>query len=407
MSSGSLSSDNGVSLDNLLTPVSARAPKHLTLGVARSFRELEEIRDTWTSLQRHPNADIDFYLTVCSGPAFVRPHIIIVYGDGQPIALVIGRIERRTIDCKIGYTSVFRPGSCVMNFIHEGLLGDISLSTSRMLVQEIKRSLDSGEADIAVFNYLRIDSPVYQELLNSQSSSKRDDSVNAQTHRTYALPCSLDEFRLVLSRRTKKNRWNKLTEDHGDLRICCFRKPSDLNRIMEDVEIVAVKTYQRGIGVGFVDDLATRERLQLQAEKGWLRVHILYLGGRPVAFWICNHYQSVYHSDCMGYDPSLSKYSPGMFLVMKTIEEICAGEGSETIREIDWGLGDAEYKKALGTHEWQEAQVRIFASTLKGIKLRLMVNSTRFAELFARRMLERTGLVKTIKKVWRRQARTY
>ena len=49
----------------------------ISVRVIRTTEEVEDIRDTWTSWQHHPNIDIDFYLTVNRlRPQILRPHVM-------------------------------------------------------------------------------------------------------------------------------------------------------------------------------------------------------------------------------------------------------------------------------------------------------------------------------------------
>jgi len=208
-------------------------------------------------------------------------------------------------------------------------------------------------------------------------------------------------FRSLPRRIQRRNR--KLVSDFRDqVRIVCFREPAEVDRMMEDVEEVAKKTYQRGLGVGFIKDTATRQRLQLEAEKGWLRGYVLYLGDRSCAFWIGTLYRGTFHTNFTGYDPSYSKYSPGMFLLMRAIEEMYTQEEHhQRVHNINWGLGDAEYKEILGTSEWQEGPMHIFAPTPKGLRLKLLMVATALIEQCSKKALASTGFLPRIKKAWR------
>jgi len=174
--------------------------------------------------------------------------------------------------------------------------------------------------------------------------------------------------------------------------------------MIKDVESVARKTYQRGIGVGFVDTEEMRACLGLLARGGRLRAHLLYAAGEPRAFWVGTVHGHTFHSNFMGYDPGLSQYSPGMFLVMRVIEDLCSQEGQGRIREIDFGLGDAQYKRVLGDTQWGEASVYIYAPTLKGISLNALRTSGVLIDTILRAALERARLFLTIKRLWRDHA---
>jgi len=371
--------------------------------VIRSVPEIEQAREIWTAWQQHPNADIDFYLNIArTSPNFVRPHILVAYRDGLPQAMLVGRIEHREIECKIGYRTVFKPRARVLNFVYGGMLGNLSAEASQSLVEVVTSSLRTEEVDIAHFNLLRTDQPVYA-VARRAAGFLGNPWPALQTHRGTALSRNGEDLTSVLPRRIQRRIKKLISDFPGKVRIHCFRRTVELDRMVEDVEEVAKKTYQRGIGVGFVDDTVTRERLRLEAEKGWLRGHVLYVADRPCAFWIGTLYRGTFHTNFTGYDSDLGKYSPGMFLLMRVIEDL-NGHG-ELVLNIDWGLGDAEYKEILGTCDWQEASVQIFARTFKGLRLNFFVSSCVLANRLVKSALERTELLARIKKLWRTQAR--
>ncbi len=379
----------------------------ITIRVVRCMNELEDLRAFWTSWQHHPNADIDFYLTMFrSNSQFIQPYVIVAYRGEYPEAMLIGRIEHNSIEYKLGYKTLFKRKARVLNFVYGGALGDIGGEANYKLVETVMDSLSSGEADIATFKYLRVDSSLYNTVTRLPGVLSRDYSTTAQTHRIMMLPRSLEEFRRVVPKKERKNhRWNRLLSDYpGKVRIKSFCDPAEVDRVIEDIEAVAKKTYQRGLGVGFINDASTRERLRLEGERGWLRAHILYIADVPCAFWLGTMYQGIFHGNFAGYDPDCGKYSPGMFLMMKVIEDLCSDTG-ERPSEIDWGLGDAQYKETLANSQWEEASINIFAPTCKGLTLSALMTLVKVAERLAKKNLARIELLTKLKKVWRR-ART-
>jgi CelD/BcsL family acetyltransferase involved in cellulose biosynthesis len=143
-----------------------------------------------------------------------------------------------------------------------------------------------------------------------------------------------------------------------------------------------------------------RMRLELAARKGWLRAYVLYVGDEPCAFWIGMLYGEIFVGEYTGYDPAFRDFSPGMFLMMQVIEGFCGGV-QDTVKEVDFGLGNAEYKAALCGKNWIEASVFIFGPTLRGVALKGMRTMTVMVDVFARRVLASTKLLPRLKRAWR------
>jgi len=374
----------------------------ISIRVIRTTEEVEDIRTVWTSWQHHPNADIDFYLTVNRlRPQVLRPHIIMLYRDGRPDAVLVGRIVEERIAFKVGYKTIFRPEARLLRITCGGLLGNLSSENSEAIVKEITNSLYRGDADAAVLGHVEVGSPMYTAATRSPSFLRRDLFPTLDAHWTMRLPSSMEEYYSGLSAKARRNRRQEaqrlLRDFSGRVKVSCFRRTTELEPMIQDVEEIAKRTYHRGLGVGFVDGAETRQRLQLAAQNGWLRAYILYVADRPCAFWIGTQYRRTVYGDFTGYDPSYRKYSPGIFLLLRIIEDLC----NDGVKEIDFGIGDAWYKQYFCNYEWQEASVYLFAPTLRGLKINALRTSTNLIDQLAKRALKGVNVLARVKKVWR------
>jgi hypothetical protein len=383
--------------------------EQLAVKVLTSIPEIEVVRDVWAGWQSHPNSDLDFFLAVLrSVPGILRPHVIVVFRNGHPDAILVGRVEQREFEVSVGYKRTLKPEVRALTFIHRGLLGNPRSDNCEVLVREVVKALREGEADVALFNHLRIDTPLYAFVMRSPGFLSRDHFPTLQTHRSMTLPRSVEDFYQGLSKKVRKNqKWQakRLIQEHaGNVRIRCFREHGELELMIREVEEVARKTYHRALGVGFVASPDMRARLHLQAQDGSLRAYLLYVVDRPWAFWMGTLYHGTFHSNFMGYDPDCARYSPGMFLIMKVIEGFCDPNACDKVKEIDFGLGDAQYKEVLGNAEWREAVVHIFAPSLKGVGLSLLRTPAIVIDKLAKALMERTKLLQRVKKMWRTHA---
>lgn len=381
---------------------------HIIVQVCRSVEEIEQIRPIWDSFKSHPNSHIDFYLSVVNSmQEILRPHVLTLYRNGTPEAMMVGRLERRNIEFKFGYKSLYRYTARSLTFIYGGFIGNTSAENAGFSVSAIMDSLSDGEADVAFFNHLRIGTPLCDSATQLPGLLFRDHFLVSQTHRSMRLPVSKQQFEAAVSPKFRKHqRYKKLVHDHaGDVKVSHFSGTHELNRVIVDVDEIARKTYQRGLGAGFVANDETRTRLRVEAEKGWLHTFILYVAGKPCAFWMCNLCGGQLYSGFMGYDPAVARYSPGMFLITRAIEELSVQNTDARIEQIDWGLGDAEYKTHLSTEDWKEASVHIFAPTAKGFALNLLNSGSAAIDGAAKKVLAKTALMARIKKSWRGRLR--
>jgi hypothetical protein len=371
------------------------------IKVIRTEAEIDEIRDAWAAWNYHPNSDIDFYLLLmkCS-PGIERPHIIVLYRNGEPESMLIGRIVRQRIDLKIGYKSVISPKAVLLSFIYGGMLGDFSPENSRLVVESIVDSLRRGEADLASLGYVKTDSPLHNCAERVPRSLSRDFLSAAQPHWQTTLTGgavrvfqgSAKDFREL------RRKGRKFHEDYpNQIRIGRFGTLSDLDRMVADIEEVAKGTYQRGLGAGFADNDQRRRLLRFQAERGWLRAYILYVAEKPCAFWLGVVYRGVFYGGSLGYSQKYGKYAPGKYLMMKGIDDLC----QDGIGTLDFGFGDAQYKRSLADGGWAEASPYIFAPSLNGLRLNLLRTSVGLLDKIGRGTVERAGLIPKVKRAWR------
>jgi len=399
-----------------LEPAQSREEREMSMTempcvrVIRSWAEIEEIRGLWESWHQHPNSDIDFYRTATrSMPSVLRPHILLLYRGGTPRAMLIGRYENGRISLKFGYKSFLETKARLLSFVYRGFLGDTSAENAEVLVREILRSLGRREADAARLSNLPIDSPLYEIARKASGFLSRDHAPKVAGHRRMALPGNADEVYRALSSKTRQTlKWQakKLVKELGQIRVGEFREPAELDQMMRDLEAVASGTYQRGLGVGFVNNADMRERLDMEARKGWLRAFVLYVADKPSAFWVGTVYQGTFFSNFLGYSSQHAKYSPGMFLVMKAIEGLAASQDGQRVHTVDFGLGDARYKATLADKEWQESTMYMFAPTPRGVGVNLFLRTPAAAlNHIAEGALKKTGFLPKIKKLWRTRVR--
>jgi hypothetical protein len=402
--------------DMTLPPIEEREAGTLAAGsgpsdnvqirIARDSAEVESLRDAWSKWPGHRDSEIDFYLMIVrSYPEVLRPHVITLYRKGQPEAILIGRLEEKRFAFKVGYLTLFRPKARCLDFVYDGLRGNTSLENSEILVREVMNCLRSGEADLALLEFLPIDSVLYQFSRTLPGFLGRDTSPSQTGHESLKLPPSIDELykRMSSKRRSEIRRKAKkfVAQATARINVVCYRHPEQLDRIFQDVEEIAKKSYLRGLGTGFEDNALVRARLELCARKGWLRAYVLYIGDRPCAYWIGMLCGETFYGEYVGYDPEYRLLSPGMFVMLNVIETFCNGTSGDTVREVDFGFGNAEYKSALCNSSSVEASVFVFAPTFKGLRLNLVRTVTRKLDQVARKTIARANWLQKIKKIWR------
>jgi hypothetical protein len=322
----------------------------------------------------------------------------VLYEDNVPRGLLVGRLDVGRLPIKVGYFSLPVAKMRILQF--GGWLGDISDSNAKLLVGSIVESLTRGEADVACLQRVDSSSPLVRYAKSLPQWCCTDYLNDSQIHRVRELSCGTGAFLTSLSqneRYQQRKRARKIEQNFRSNKIELFHIPDRIDRLTCDAETIARRSYQRGLGVGFWDTPAIRSRLEFEARRGWLRGYILYLDEKPCAFWIGSLRNQVFLSDYLAFDSAYSKYAPGMYLILKVIEELCNGK----IDRVDFGPGDAPYKERLGNADWQESLMYIFAPTIRATGVNAFRLAVGLVNHAAMSILRKTRLLGSAKRLWR------
>jgi CelD/BcsL family acetyltransferase involved in cellulose biosynthesis len=273
-----------------------------------------------------------------------------------------------------------------------------------MLINQIMSFLAKSGADFAYFKFIKHGSAIFQLAIRMPSFFCRDYYPFINPHWTASMPQCFDEFMGRFSKKTRKKirRQNNLINRRfkDNFYIKCFKSKDDLETALRDVERIASKTYQRGLRVGYDDSVQTRKEFAFATERNWLRIYILYLDGVPAAYTTGYVYGKTYVGIAQGYDPAYKAYSPGIFTVMREIESLCREGGIET---YDFGYGEAFYKRQFSDKNWNDAEVYIFAPTLKGVQLNFMRSVIACVDKNVKIVLSHVNMLDWVKKKWRQK----
>jgi hypothetical protein len=388
-------------------------PPH-TAAHARRIRliddlaEIETIRATWEAAPvSRADAHIDFYLAfAASREEFVRPYVLLVERGDELEAMLVARVEDVELPAKVGYRQIFSARVRAITLVHGGVVG-ANEEIAPLLVRELSQSLARGEADLVRLPALPVDSPLHRTALTMLPAYRRQPPSPPGVHRILELPATMQEFlgsRSKSTRESVKRYRKKLERDLGArLELRAYEDPSDIDRIFADTEPVAVKTYQHGLGVALADTAEQRALVEVGLEHGWFRAYVLYLDERAIAFWPGYAFRGTFFIGTPGYDPEYTEYRVGTYLQMRLTEHLCEDPALDA---VDYGFGDAEYKRRFGTRSWEESDVLAFAAAPRALAIHGARSTVVIAANAARAVLGRVGLLARVKQGWRRRLAT-
>ena len=309
------------------------------------------------------------------------PRVIVLHRNGRPDAMLVGLKDRRKIPIRICSVTLFQKEVDVLEFVRGGLLGNASAENCNALVRAVMKSLSAGDADLALWEHLDVQSALHVSAIHLPNTILRDHCREVRNRWFLDHPRGLEAlFRsLGQSQRSKLRRKYKrfLTTFAGKIQVRCFRTTAEMGEAVRDMEEIARNSVKRHLGFGFFNTPSSREQLLVEAAQGWLLVYILYVAGRPVSFWKGTLYGRCLQADHVGFNSAWSDFSPGIFLFLKIIEDLA----NLDVETVDFGTGDGQFYDSFAKTRYPEARVHIFAPRLGGLELSLMQTMARYVTL--------------------------
>jgi CelD/BcsL family acetyltransferase involved in cellulose biosynthesis len=144
--------------------------------------------------------------------------------------------------------------------------------------------------------------------------------------------------------RKNLSRYLRYLPKHFDVQIDCVQSPSDAGAALEIVMDLHRKRWESaGTSEAFQTPAVINfhhEFIGLAAARGWLRILILRLNGRPAASLYGLRYGPTFYFYQSGFDPEFSRHSVGVVIMGLTIKAAI----EEGALEYDFLHGDEEYK---------------------------------------------------------------
>ena len=140
-----------------------------------------------------------------------------------------------------------------------------------------------------------------------------------------------------------------------------FESEDAVPEFLEHAQVVSSKTYQwRMHGRGLSDTELVRTRLTQDAQRGWLRSYVLFLGDRPCAFRAACQYRNRFLSYEIGFDPELAQYSVGTVLQYLTIQDLFEYWRPTVFDFQDYG----SYKEGWATESFLQGKLLLLRPSL-------------------------------------------
>lgn len=229
-----------------------------------------------------------------------------------------------------------------------------------------------------LWSYLR-----QSALISGHYSLWMPDGVR-QLH-SLELPASYDSYLGSFKSKTRTNLKKKIRlieAASGPLRLDRVDRPEQTEAFLQASESVIRHAWQRKLVNRHVFQPVQRPEAAHQlAGLGLLRSYILWAGATPVGLVLGYQYEGMYHFAETAFMSELGRYSPGLILIFKMIEDLINHKAPQ---KIVFGIGDAQYKQQFGNLRERDATIILVRKKLSASLLmnahrawRLMVDAAK------------------------------
>ncbi|UQA62095.1 GNAT family N-acetyltransferase [Polyangium aurulentum] len=358
------------------------------------------------SLFQHP-AWIDIHARTVGwggGGAYVRRIVVVTLHEGDRLVGLAPLITSRALwTARIGYQAV-APIPIVRTVLAgQNLLAPEEPEAHAALLGALAEA--TPESHLVRLECLPTSSLLFQSIQQSAALGEQYwiDTPPAEPRWRIDLPETFDGYVKSLGsrgRRMIRSAVKKLEGDNdGSLRVERCTRHEDLPRFFEAIEHISQRSWQ-GTKLGRVLRADTHgDRIRAYVDRGWLRGHVLRIGEAPVAFVLGVQAYGTYLYDEPGYDPAWAPEQPGVILLARILQDLCAENGA---RHFDFGEGDALYKRILSSGMHDEVRLDLVRKSVYAGAARFIHRTSSDAGRLAREALDKLGLRDEVRRLLRR-----
>lgn len=273
--------------------------------------------------------------------------VAVVVMRGAPRLMLFGRCERRVVPLRIGYRRVAGVRVSVFDVIHDGVHLDARCDEAE-LVRMVQAVRDRMPAELCEFHRLSGTAAGASGRLQCVLRALGGWTTASGPNWRMSLPESFDLLLNGFSPKHRKNverEWKLLARAlEAEPVVQKFACPSEAGDFVSRASAIIAKTYHAKLGIGVGDSGLIRPLIEHDARQGRFRGFILSNGRTDLAYAYATRTVDELSLLAMGYDPAWAKFSVGKALMLRMFRSTI----EEGVRIIDFGFGDAEYKRVYG-----------------------------------------------------------
>jgi CelD/BcsL family acetyltransferase involved in cellulose biosynthesis len=162
------------------------------------------------------------------------------------------------------------------------------------------------------------------------------------------------------------HRRRRRMDEQGNVSVEIADGTSGLDRLLGEAFAIEAMGWKGKQGTAISSSAATRrfyaDVSRFAADRGWLRLFVLRLDGRPVAFDLTLEHGGVEYMLKGGFDPNHARFAPGQQLLEESIRRAFA----TGLRRIEFGGAAEPYKLMWTDTAHGRDEIRAFAPSFAG-----------------------------------------
>lgn len=353
-----------------------------------------------------------------AGSVYLHPHLVMsdlkAYRDSRVCTLTDTDDQLKGVAVLCPKTILIRPLSRLLGSVKlEGyrLVGDQVVTAGgdealHSIVRTIAGLLLTRETKCLYFEDIEVGSPLWLAIHHVAAQERSRIAIYypnpAQPHHQIRFPGVQAEYWKHFS---GKSRYNlRRQANKFDHRLVVSTSPDQVPDFLEKAHAISTKSWQTArLGLRIRNSPEEREFWGMIASFGAFRSYILEHQGIAVAFVIGTSWNGYYTYEEVAYDPEYARHSPGTVLLYRQIEDLIA---RDTPRVLDFGFGDAEYKRLFSTHQTQSGPIMLVRRAFNPmVYLRLHQLTTRITRSLKAAAL-RSGILRYFRRRFRKPRKT-
>lgn len=374
-----------------------------------ALEEIDKIKSDWLNLieksgERNMYVDPDFFEHLFHSRAGEAiPNIVLFKVEEEPIAIVIGWIKKLKIPLRLGYFELHTPLLNCFEVEIGGLLTDGKEKSKAIVDNYLSTLLKEKDTELLLIDHLYSSNKLWNEIKNGFSIKRKPVYKLGITWYAKIKDTETGEKIKLFSSKTAskfRRKARRLKEYFNqELDVVILDKPEYIDRFLIHADMIGKKSYQYALDVGVKNNDFWKNMLTAFAELGYFRGYLLMNNDKPIAYILGVQYKDIFYQYATAYNDDFKRYSPGEFLRLEVFKDL----ENQEIYYVDYGYGDAAYKKMFGTDSLEEATFKLYGFSLKAKFSGLLDKLTTSLTENVLSILEKAGIVDKIKKLWRRK----